>query len=211
MRGLVARHRFGLAVGALVLAILGVAAFLLVVAVPDVTRPGDGRSVAAASAAAAPSATSEPSARSAMGLSPIGVEMPPGSDCGACHVTAAGSVGTKPIPAMAHPLQGWQDCTACHAPARLVTTAPGHSGLHRDDCLVCHQPPDAAAAASPPPLRPEHMGTDKPCTACHGVDQHAPLPEDMKGRDNCWICHNGPEFRYLFESPSPSPGSAGGS
>jgi hypothetical protein len=47
------------------------------------------------------------------------------------------------------------------------------------------------------------MGTDKPCIACHGVDEHAPLPDEMAGRDNCWICHNGAEFTYLFESASP--------
>ncbi len=52
-------------------------------------------------------------------------------------------------------------------------------------------------------MRPEHMGGDQPCTSCHGVDKHAPLPADMAGRDNCWICHNGSEFVYLFESPSP--------
>jgi hypothetical protein len=53
-------------------------------------------------------------------------------------------------------------------------------------------------------MRPEHMGTTQPCTACHGVDQHAPLPADMAGRgDNCWICHNGPEYQYLFNSASP--------
>jgi hypothetical protein len=33
------------------------------------------------------------------------------------------------------------------------------------------------------------------------------MPESMKGRgENCWICHNGEEFTYLFEE-SPSPGS----
>ena len=44
------------------------------------------------------------------------------------------------------------------------------------------------------------MGTEQACSACHGIDDHAPLPESMRGRgDNCWICHNGPEFTYLFE------------
>jgi hypothetical protein len=51
------------------------------------------------------------------------------------------------------------------------------------------------------------MGAAKPCSACHGIDDHAPLPESMKGRgDNCWICHNGPEYTYLFEDkPTPTP------
>jgi hypothetical protein len=49
------------------------------------------------------------------------------------------------------------------------------------------------------------MGGTQACTSCHGVDEHAPLPAAMEGRDNCWICHNGPEFTYLFESPASSP------
>jgi hypothetical protein len=151
-----------------------------------------------------------------MALSPIGIQMPKDANCEACHVTSSGTVGTKPIPKMGHPLLGFRDCTACHAPNGLVQTAPGHSSLHKDDCLVCHRPADpavgAGASASIAPMRPEHMGGDKPCTACHGVDSHAPLPENMKGRDNCWICHNGAEFKYLFESASPgaSPGSSPG-
>ena len=53
------------------------------------------------------------------------------------------------------------------------------------------------------------MGTEKTCSACHGIDDHAPLPEAMRGRgDNCWICHNGPEFTYLFED-QPAPGASG--
>jgi hypothetical protein len=142
-----------------------------------------------------------------MALSPIGIQMPKDANCEACHVTSSGTVGTKPIPKMGHPLLGFRECTACHKPNGLVQTAPGHSSLHKDDCLVCHRPADpvvgAGASASIAPMRPEHMGGDKPCTACHGVDSHAPLPENMKGRDNCWICHNGAEFKYLFESASP--------
>jgi hypothetical protein len=55
-------------------------------------------------------------------------------------------------------------------------------------------------------MRPEHMGsTGKACTSCHGVDKHAPMPADMAARgNNCWICHNGPEYQYLFSSPSAS-------
>ena len=134
-----------------------------------------------------------------MALSPIGIAMPPGSDCQGCHITEAGSLGTREIPVMAHPLFGWRDCTACHTTGSLVASAPGHSSLHKDDCLVCHQTRTETGDTSQPPLRPEHMGTDKPCVACHGVDEHAPLPEAMAGRENCWICHNGEEFTYLFE------------
>jgi hypothetical protein len=202
MRHVIVRYGYRASIAILLLAIGALSTYLLVVAAPDLAKVAN---VTSPSAAPSASLSPAPSPASAMALSPIGIEMPAGSDCGACHLTAAGSVGTKPIPAMAHPLWGWQDCTACHSTGSLVQSAPGHSGLHRNDCLVCHRVPAAASSSSPAPYRPEHMGGTQPCTACHGVDQHAPMPDNMKGRgDNCWICHNGPEFRYLFESPKPS-------
>jgi len=104
---------------------------------------------------------------------------------------------------MAHPLEGWRDCTACHANDRLVKTAPGHSSLHRADCLVCHKPP---APGTTPAGRPHHIPTDQPCIACHG--KTAPLPTDMAGRSNCWVCHAGTEFEDLFGTQAPSASSA---
>lgn len=197
-RSTVVRYLFPVTVTLLVSAIVLVSAFLLIVAVPDLSRAATGE------ATPTPGAVASPSPTSPMADSPIGIEMGPNTDCAACHLTTDGTVGTRDIPVMAHPLWGWQDCTACHATGSLVATAPGHSGLHKDQCLVCHRPPDAATA-SPAPLRPEHMGLTQPCTSCHGLDQHAPLPASMQGRDNCWICHNGPEFSYLWdESPSPT-------
>jgi hypothetical protein len=198
----VRRFAYPAAVGLLLFGIVAVGAFLVVRAGPDLAR-------VALAPAPTPSPTPAPSASpgSLMALSPIGISMPPGSDCNACHVTEAGALGTREIPVMAHPLWGWRDCTACHQTGSLVSSAPGHSGLHKDDCLVCHQTRTETGDTSEPPLRPEHMGTDKACVDCHGVDEHAPLPETMKGRENCWICHNGEEFRYLFEegaSPGPS-------
>lgn len=201
----VARHGYGIVVALLLLGIVVLGGFMVLVALPDLV--GSAAVVTPTTAPSAPAPSETP--RSAMALSPIGIEMAPDSDCAACHVTTAGTVGTRPIPDLAHPLWGFRDCTACHANDSLVTTAPGHSGLHGSDCLVCHQvPQNLVAGTSVAPTRPEHMGQDKACTDCHGVDEHAPLPTSMAGRDNCWICHNGEEFRYLFES-SPAPAPAG--
>lgn len=195
IRRLVNRYGYPVSVVMLTAAILVVGGFLLFVAVPDLNGTVAMR--------ATPAPTAEPSPLSPMGLSAIGIEMAPDSDCSACHVTDSGVVGTLDIPRMGHPLWGWRDCTACHATGSLVDTAPGHSGLHKQDCLVCHKEPDQETSGPAKP-RPEHMGGDQPCTACHGVDDHAPLPDAMAGRENCWVCHNGPEFTYLFEeSASP--------
>ncbi len=102
-----------------------------------------------------------PSPRSAMALSPVGIEMPADANCNSCHLTGTGLVGTKPIPVMGHPLAGWRDCTACHTVGSLVQTAPGHTSLHKDDCLICHQTRVEAGASEQPELRPEHMGTEQ--------------------------------------------------
>ena len=198
----VARHGYGLAIGALLTGILVVSGFLVIVALPDL---GGLPAFLAGAPSPTPSSSPSPAASPGSAMSPIGIAMPPGSDCAACHVTTAGTVGTREIPDLAHPLWGWRDCTACHANDRLVQTAPGHTGLHKDECLVCHRAPIDGSVTSQAPLRPEHMGGTQACTSCHGVDEHAPLPESMQGRDNCWICHNGPEFSYLFESPASSP------
>jgi len=205
IRTWVARYGYRAAIAALLVAIFALAAFLLAVALPDVSRSIAERS----EATPAPSVEASATPLSPMANSPIGIQMTANTDCAACHVTKNGTVGTKNIPEMAHPLWGWRDCTACHSTGSLVSTAPGHSGLHKDDCLVCHKVPSADSTISNPPLRPEHMGNTQPCTTCHGVNEHAPLPDSMKGRgDNCWICHNGPEFTYLFASPSADPSPA---
>jgi hypothetical protein len=196
------RYAFRIAAAVLTLGILVIGTFLVLVAVPDLTGGNT-----AVKSSPKPSVQPSPSSRSAM--SPVGIEMPADADCNGCHMTTTGTVGTKQPPVMGHPLAGWRECTACHSVGSLVKTAPGHSSLHKDDCLICHQTRVEAGASDAPKSRPEHMGGTQACTTCHGVDDHAPLPESMKGRgDNCWICHNGPEYTYLFEdrpSPSPSP------
>ena len=195
----VSRHAYRLTIAALIAGICVLAGFLLLVALPDI-----GGLTAFQGPTPAPVVTPEPTPGSAMALSPIGIEMPKDANCEGCHLTSTGTVGTKPIPKLGHALWGFRECTLCHAKDALVETAPGHSALHTQDCLVCHQVnPDLAAGTSGAPMRPEHMGGDKPCVSCHGVDEHAPLPDAMADRENCWVCHNGAEFTYLFESASP--------
>jgi len=115
IRRALAGHAYRVSVTVLVVAICVMAGYLAMVALPDLTGSRTGRA-----AASEPTPTPVPTERSAMALSPIGIEIPPGSDCGACHITAAGAVGTKPIPKLGHPLWGFRDCTACHKPDGLV-------------------------------------------------------------------------------------------
>jgi hypothetical protein len=129
---------------------------------------------------------------------PMSIPIPANADCSGCH-TLNGQVMIKDIPVMAHPVEGWADCTACHADDRLVKTAPGHSGIHKDECLLCHKPPGPGASALP---RPHHIVAGTACVTCHG--SQAPLPTDMAGRNNCWICHPDANTAELFASSAPT-------
>ena len=131
-----------------------------------------------------------------------GVVITDQASCAGCH---AGTDGTmlKPIPVLGHPLEGWRNCSACHAPGRLVTVAPGHGSLTKDQCLSCHRERDAAADAVVP--RPHHVFTGQQCSSCHGTDKAAPVPEEMSGRTACWLCHH---EQTPGASPEPSPSAA---
>ncbi len=126
-----------------------------------------------------PSPTVAPSA-----AEPAGVQMPQGADCLACHLARDGIIGSDPIPAIAHPVEGWTNCTACHATDKLVATAPGHTGIHAADCLTCHTKSTPAA-----PARPHAADQNVACTQCHGPK--VALPKDHAGRTEttCWLCH----------------------
>lgn len=136
----------------------------------------------AAAASPSPSAAPSPSLR-AMGVSAL-VFVPSSADCLACHLTTTGIVGTRPIPTVGHPLEGWTQCTACHSTETLVKTAPGHTGLTADECLSCHTKFSESA-----PSRPHAITQNTTCLECHGTV--APLPAAMATRSvtTCWLCH----------------------
>jgi hypothetical protein len=182
IRRILARHWYPLALAGLTAAVLLAAAFIFAVILPDTQRAAataDG-SVPSPGSSVAPSGVPE-------GMSWLA--MPPDAECSACHVTAEGTIGLRPVPPIAHPLDGWGDCTACHAPERLVATAPGHTGIHAEACLTCHQ-----EGTLPAPLsRPHRERQNTACLDCHG--SVAPLPSDMAHRTDtvCWLCHRLPE------------------
>ena len=133
---------------------------------------------------AAPGEAAVPTPAPVLAVLPGQVEMPPDADCTACHLTSGGFVGLNPIPAIAHPTQGWSNCTACHSTDRLVPTARGHDGIHANECTICHKSDTAAA-----PSRPHPQILSAGCLQCHGTT--APLPAGMVGRSDttCWLCH----------------------
>jgi len=186
-------HRYGY--GLLILILTGFIAvtsgFLILIALPDLQG--------ASEQSASPSPTAASTATSPF---MSWVAMPADANCSACHATANGSIGVVTVPAIAHPIQGWSDCTACHSNDTLVATAPGHAGIHASDCLLCHQPEQL-----PPPLsRPHRDRQNQDCLDCHGVT--APLPSDMAHRSQsvCWLCHRLPEEQPPVPAHQVAPG-----
>ncbi len=176
---------YWLIVGMLAIAIGLAAGLVLIKVVPDLE--------AASLATPRPSATALPGlktpAPSPSEIDMNGALIPANSDCSGCHLTNVGVIGLRPIPAMGHPLEGWSQCTACHAPSGLVQTAPGHRGIHANECLTCHQPGNLPAPLS----RPHRALQNMDCLDCHG--KVAPLPADMTHRSQkvCWLCHRLPD------------------
>lgn len=121
------------------------------------------------------------------------VPVPANSDCKGCHGTDAISIPN--VPTMAHPVEGWTNCLSCHNDTGLVKTAPGHAGIHKEACLMCHKPPTNPETAL---KRPHHM-PDTDCTSCHNGKGSAPLPQLMADRKNCWVCHTDASKANLFD------------
>ena len=170
---------------------------LITVAFPAFDR---GRPVTAA-ATPAPSASPSLAPSASPALLMGGAVIPATAECAGCH-SSGGTIGLGTIPAMAHPLEGWGKCTNCHAPARLVDTAPGHTGIHATECTICHKPGDLPAPLS----RPHRDNQNVACLTCHGTT--APLPTDMTHRKEttCWLCHRLP----TIEPPVPAHATAVG-
>jgi hypothetical protein len=133
-----------------------------------------------------------------------GAILPGDAQCAGCHLTSDGAIGLRAMPVMGHPLEGWSQCTSCHAQDRLVETAPGHSGIHASECTVCHK-----AGNLPVPLsRPHRDNQNVACLSCHG--SIAPLPSDMAHRKEavCWLCHRLPVVEPPVPAHQTAPGEA---
>ena len=103
-----------------------VANFLVVAALASIMVAGWLQILPDFDAQPSPSASAAPSADlMQMGLAHI----PTSSDCLLCH-DKGGEGGLKPIPALGHPLDGWQACLVCHTNEDLGRVAPGSRG-HR--------------------------------------------------------------------------------
>ena len=202
IRSTISRYGYWTAVGILSVAI-AVMAFLIVVeiAIPELRSAGVFAAAGAPAASGGPIVSPQPSTEIRMG----GAVMPANAQCAGCHLNGTGTIGLDAIPVMAHPLEGWSRCTNCHAPEKLVDTAPGHAGIHASECTVCHKPGDL-----PTPLsRPHRENENVACLSCHGTAT-APLPADMTHRKEatCWLCHRLPTIEPPVPAHQTAPGEA---
>jgi len=183
IRRFILRRWDALALVVLTAVILLAGGFIVLVVFPEAQRAA----VVPPPPSPSSAAPSESPAASAFTMSWLAMSVD--ADCAGCHVTDNGTIGLRPVPGIAHPLEGWTNCTACHSSERLVATAPGHTGIHADACLTCHQPGDLPA----PLTRPHREFQNTACLDCHGST--APLPPDMthRGETVCWLCHRLPE------------------
>lgn len=202
IRAAVARYGYWTAVGLLSVAIV-VMAFLIVVniAIPEFRNSGAFAAVGTPAPSGEPIVSPQPSTEIRMG----GAVVPANAQCAACHLNGTGTIGLDAIPVMAHPLEGWSKCTNCHAPDKLVDTAPGHTGIHASECTVCHKPGDLPAPLS----RPHRENENVACLSCHGTPT-APLPADMTHRKEatCWLCHRLPTIEPPVPAHETAPGEA---
>ncbi len=140
--------------------------------------------------------------------------------CQGCHQSAAETGAVPPAaspaapPGIPHPLEGRDDCLACHGAgiAGVPQTPDDHAGRTNDLCQGCHQPiTEAAPAAEAPafPLIPHLLEGRDNCLDCHGTGLAGfpQVPANHAGRtdDVCQSCHQlSPEVAHAT-GPSPFP------
>lgn len=143
--------------------------------------------------------------------------------CTQCHVapsatlaptveatpTAAETTPQAPVggpPAVPHPIQGRENCGACHGETGPKPYPADHAGRPVTTCTMCHQAEAAAPEATPPaqpaatatpvaavaPAIPHPLeGRENQCLTCHYTGSIKPFPANHEGFTNeqCLTCH----------------------
>lgn len=100
-------------------------------------------------------------------------------------------------PAIPHPLDGRDNCLACHAAGGVKPYPADHEGRTVDQCQMCHQPAEAAApaatvevTATPEPTAASQQETpEATATAASGSGGLPGVPHPVEGREDCLLCH----------------------
>ncbi len=109
----------------------------------------------------------------------------------ASSVTAQEAKGP---PVMTHEAKGREQCLMCHGGAMEgMKAAPAdHKGRANDSCLLCHAK-DAVGQVGPAKVVPHDVKGREQCMMCHGgaMEGMKAAPANHKGIDNknCTLCH----------------------
>jgi hypothetical protein len=90
------------------------------------------------------------------------------------------------FPPIPHPLEGRENCLACHETgAAGATQVPDdHAGRTNELCQACHQPAEAIEEPTPEPTTVSPTPEATP-----PAGGPLPIPHTLEGRENCLECH----------------------
>ncbi|MGD8902803.1 MAG: cytochrome c3 family protein [Anaerolineae bacterium] len=104
-------------------------------------------------------------------------------------VVAASAYGLtlQEFPTVPHPVEGAEDCLACHDLDQAYAFPEDHEGRGNELCLACHQV-DVSESITPIPHTIEGR---EDCLVCHATGSVEPFPADHEGREStsCLVCH----------------------
>jgi hypothetical protein len=93
------------------------------------------------------------------------------------------------ISALAHPVEGFDDCFQCHALDGPVPFPPNHQDFSAETCLVCHAVEDGVLREVPGYIKHSIIERER-CNTCHEPDL---LPDNHQAVDfsnrECLLCH----------------------
>ena len=119
-------------------------------------------------------------------------------------LTAASAYGLSllQLPEVPHPVEGGEDCLACHDRGQIVPFPADHEGRTNESCTTCHQPGKVGEM----PSVPHDLEGREDCLACHDTGQVVPFPADHDGRGNetCVVCHKAGEAEGPEATPEPT-------
>jgi hypothetical protein len=106
------------------------------------------------------------------------------------------------IPAVPHPVEGREDCLACHDAGQMQPVPEDHEGRDNDSCTMCHEAGEAGAI----PGVPHTLEEREDCLACHDTGGMLPFPADHEGRANegCLVCHEAGAAAPPEPAPEPT-------
>jgi hypothetical protein len=110
------------------------------------------------------------------------------------------------IPSIPHPLEGRENCLACHETGAAGSTQvpEDHVGRTNEMCQACHKPAEVAQEPSPE-LTSEAVSTTESPTpeVTPTAGGPAPIPHSLEGRENCLECHLSPEAGMVVTEEGP--------